>query len=418
MLWIIRGVWTLFFALALIMVGNGLQGSLLGLRAGIEGFTTTEIGLVMSAYYGGFLLSSFVMPRLISDVGHIRVFAGLASVAISAVLLHALFANPPTWLLLRFLTGVALAGLYVVAESWLNSAASNENRGRLLAAYMTTTFACLAAGQYLLGFVDPASFVPFMLIAILISLALVPISLTRSPTPHVERIEPVSLRELYAISPLGFGGCLMVGVSQGALLGMGAVYGAAIGLATDQIALMMSLPFFAVVFTQYPIGFISDRVDRRWVMLVLNLIVAACALLAILPGPEYLPLLLVLFTAYGGLAAPVYSLAIAHANDNLPAGKMLGASARLVFVFGMGSVFGPFLAGSAMSAMGPAAFFLLGAAAHLSVAGFAAYRMTRRAPVPAEERGEFVTVVLRATPVATAAAIEEAASADDAEAPS
>ena len=410
---IIRGVWTLFFALALIMVGNGLQGSLLGLRAGIEGFTTPEIGLVMSAYYGGFLLSSFVMPRLISDVGHIRVFAGFAAVATSAVLLHALFPNPPTWLLLRFLTGVALAGLYVVAESWLNSAASNDNRGRLLGAYMTTTYACLAAGQYLLAFVDPASFIPFMLIAILISLAVVPISLTRSPTPQIEAFERFGLRELYAISPLGFDACLLVGVSQGALLGMGAVYGAAIGLSTEQIALLMSLPFLAVVGTQYPIGFISDRVDRRWVILVLNLIVAACALLAIIPGPENLTVLLVLFTAYGGLAAPIYSLAIAHANDNLPPGKMLGASAQLVFVFGMGSVFGPLLAGLAMNALGPGALFVLFAAAHLAISGFAAYRMTRRAPVPPEERGEFVTVVLRSTPVAAAAAIEEAASGSE-----
>jgi MFS family permease len=414
---ILRGVWTLFFALALIMVGNGLQGSLLGLRGGIEGFTTPEIGLVMSAYYGGFLLSSFVMPRLISDVGHVRVSAGFASVATSAVLLHALFPNPLAWLFLRFLTGVALAGLYVVAESWLNSAASNENRGRLLAAYMTTTFACLAAGQYLLAFFDPASFEPFMIIAILISLAVVPISLTLTSAPHIERLQRVGLRELYAISPLGFGACLMVGVSQGALLGMGAVYGAAIGLSTEQIALMMSLPFLAVVVTQYPIGFISDRVDRRWVILVLNLIVAACALLAILPGPENLPVLLVLFTAYGGLAAPIYSLAIAHANDNLPRGKMLGASARLVFAFGMGSVFGPLLAGVAMSALGPGAFFVLGAAAHLSISGFAAYRMTRRPPVPPEERGEFVTVTLRATPVAAAAAIEEAATGGEATSP-
>jgi len=408
---IIRGVWPLFFALALIMVGNGLQGSLLGLRAGLEGFSTPEIGVVMSAYYGGFLLSAFVMPRLIYDVGHIRVFAGFASVASSAVLLHALFPNPPTWLFLRFLTGVALAGLYVVAESWLNSTATNENRGRLLAAYMSTTFACLAGGQYLLGFVDPASFVPFMLIAILISLALVPISLTRSPTPQVEQVEPVGLRELYAISPLGFAACLLVGVSQGALLGMGAVYGTGIGLSTPQIALLMSLPYLAVVFTQYPVGFISDRVDRRWVIVWLNAIVALCGLLAIFPGPENLAFLLVLFTAYGGLAAPVYALAIAHTNDNLPSGKLLGASARLVFVFGMGSVFGPALAGAAMSLFGPPAFFVLGASAHLAVAVFALHRMTRRAPVPAEERGTFVPVGLRATPVATSAAIEDAAAA-------
>ncbi|HSM19309.1 MAG TPA: MFS transporter, partial [Hyphomicrobiales bacterium] len=400
---IVRSVWTLFFALALIMVGNGLQGSLLGLRAGIEGFTTPEIGLVMSAYYGGFLLASAVMPRLITDVGHIRVSVGFAAVATAAVLLHALFPNPPTWLFLRFLTGVALAGFYVVAESWLNAAASNDNRGRLLAFYMTANFACLAGGQYLLAFIDPGSFEPFMIIAILISLAIVPISLTPTVTPQLQQFERVGLRELYAISPLGFGTCLLVGVSQGALLGMGAVYGAAIGLATEQIALMMSLPFLAVIVTQFPIGFIADRFDRRHVILVLNLVVGAFALLAMAPGPEHLFFLLILFTAYGSLAAPVYSLAIAHANDNLAPGKLLGASAQLVFVFGAGSVFGPLLAGLVMNALGPWALFGLFAAAHFSIAGFAAYRMTRRPPVPPEERGEFVTVMVRATPVAASA---------------
>lgn len=403
---VIRGVWTLFFALALIMIGNGLQGSLLGVRATLEGFTTTQTGLVMSSYYSGFLLSSFVMPRLIGDVGHIRVFAGFASIASTTVLMHALFPSPLMWLFMRFLTGFALAGLYVVSESWLNASATNANRGRLLALYMATTYACLAGGQLLLAVVEPASYEPFILISVLVSMALVPISLTRAPAPQIDTVEPFGTLELYRVSPLGFVACLLVGVSQGALLGMGSVYGKTIGLSNPEIAVLMCLPFILVVTVLFPLGFVSDRFDRRWAIFWLNMVVGVLALAAALPGPDTLWLLAALFTAYGGLSAPVYSLAVAHTNDNLPREKMLGASARLVFVFGMGSVIGPIAAGWAMSAFGAGAFFVLGAAAHLLIAGYALFRMTRRGPVPVEERSEFVALGVRATPVGAAAAVE------------
>lgn len=413
MIHVIRGVWSLFFAVGLIMVGNGLQGSLLGLRATLEGFTTLETGLVMSAYYGGFLVASVMLPRLITDVGHIRVFAGFASIASTTVLLHALYPAPLVWLFMRFLTGFTLAGLYVVAESWLNSAASNVNRGRILALYMATTYACLAAGQYLLAFSDPASFRPFIVISILVSLALVPISLTRAVTPQLEVIERVGVRELYALSPLGLVACLMVGISQGGLLGMGAVYGKLIGLDTADIALLMSLPYVLVVVVLFPVGMISDRLDRRWLMVALNLLVAACALAAAAVGASHLGWLVVLFALYGGLSAPVYSIAVAHANDSLRQEKMLAASAQLVFVFGVGSIFGPLAAGLAMDLFGAPAFFVLGAAAHVAVVAYALYRMRMRPPVPAGERTGFVGVALRATPVAATAAIEDAARADE-----
>lgn len=412
MLDLVRGVWTLFFALALIMVGNGLQGSLLGVRAMVEGFSTAQTGLVMSAYYGGFLIASVIMPRLIADVGHIRVFAAFASIASTSVLVHALYPTPLVWLFMRFLTGFALAGLYVVSESWLNSAASNRNRGRLLSVYMATTYACLAAGQYLLAFTDPASFAPFIAVSILVSLALVPISLTRSAAPQIATHEWVSLRELAAISPLGFAACLLVGVSQGALLGMGAVYGKMAGLDTGEIAVLMSLPYLLVVLVLFPLGMISDRFDRRAVLVGLNALVGLCAVAAALVGAADLWRLVALFTVYGGLSATVYSVAVAHANDSLAQEKMLAASAQLVFVFGIGSVAGPLAAGWAMGTFGPAAFFVLGAGVHLLVAAFALHRMRVRPPVPPEERTGFVGVPLRATPVAPAAAAAEAAGDD------
>lgn len=411
---VIRGVWTLFFALALIMIGNGLQGSLLGLRATLEGFTTTETGLVMSSYYAGFLLSSFVMPRLIQDVGHIRVFAGFASIASTTVLMHALFPSPLMWLFMRFLTGFALAGLYVVSESWLNASATNANRGRLLSLYMATTYACLAGGQLLLAVVEPANYEPFILVSVLVSMALVPISLTRAPAPQIDTVEPFGTRELYRVSPLGFVACLLVGLSQGALLGMGSVYGKIIGLSNPQIAVLMCLPFIVVVCVLFPLGIVSDRFDRRWTIFWLNLVVGVLALAAAVPGPETAWLLIALFAAYGGLSAPVYSLAVAHTNDNLAREKMLSASARLVFVFGIGSVAGPIAAGWAMSTFGSGAFFMLGALAHLGIAAYAIVRMTKREAVPVEERTEFAALGVRPTPVGAAAAVEGAnAQGDD-----
>lgn len=409
MLHLVKTVWPLFLALALLMIGNGLQGSLLGLRAGLEGFSATTTGLVMSAYYAGFLASSLLTPGLVRSVGHIRVFAAFASIASSMVLLHALYGNPLLWITLRFLTGFALAGLYVVAESWLNDIASNETRGRLLSLYVMNMYACLALGQYTLAFADPAVSAPFIFVSILVSLSLVPISLAARPQPLVEQVDAMSILELYRQSPLGVVACLLVGVAQGAFMGMGAVYGDLIDLSTNQIALLLSLPLIAVVATQLPIGTLSDRFDRRTVIAGVSAVVAACGAMAAFFGPEHLIILTILFTAYGALSVPLYSLAVAHVNDVLPVSKMLAASAGMVFTFGVGSVIGPFVAGTAMQLLAPAAFFAIGAAIHAGLAVFALYRMRQRPAPPREERTDFVPLGVRATSIAAVAAIDNAA---------
>ncbi len=409
---IMRNVWPLFLAVALLMVGNGLQGSLLGLRASIEGFDIGVTGIVMSSYYGGFLVSSYVTIGLIRQVGHIRVFAAFASLASTTVLLHALFPYPWIWLFLRFVTGFAIAGLYVVAESWLNQASTNQTRGRILSLYMIIMYGCMALGQIILIFSDPAGLTPFIVISILVSLALVPVSLNPTQGPEIELPKTVSLKQLFKCSQLGFIACLATGVAQGAFLSLGAVYASRIGFSTVEIGLLMSAALITVVPIQLPLGWISDRIDRRWVIAFVGVIVGVTGLVAASTGHGGFPVMLALFAVYGGFSAPLYSLAIAHTNDFLEADEILGASSKLVFVNGLGSVLGPAIISLAMFFGGDMAFFVFPGIVHLLLAIFALWRMTQRQGVSEEDRGEYIHVAVRATSVAAVSALENAEEMD------
>ncbi|MBL4757992.1 MAG: MFS transporter [Rhizobiales bacterium] len=404
---ILKGVWPLFLAIGFLMTGNGLQGTLLGLRAASEGFDEITIGLVMSAYSGGFLLSSVLAPKLIRNVGHIRVFAAFASIASTTVLLHAVFPIAWVWLGLRFVTGVAMAGLYVVAESWLNDAATNKTRGKVLSLYMVTMYACMALGQSILFISSPDSFLPFIIISIFVSMALVPISLKDLPTPKITIHKPISLKKLMRSSPLGFFTSLAVGMSQGALFGMGAVFCAKIGMSVVQTGTIMAAALISVVPVQFVIGWISDRLDRRWVITGSALIVTAISAFASISGRTGFGDMVIIFGLFGAFSLPIYSLAIAHTNDYLEVDEMLTASAKLVFVNGFGAVIGPILVGALMVYISVNAFFAFGAVIHLALAVYALWRMTQRAAVSEDDRGEFVHLAVRATPVAAVTAIEE-----------
>jgi len=414
MIWAIRSVWALFFGMAMLMLGNGLQGSLLGLRADIEGFNATLIGFIMAGYFAGFMFGSIATPTLVSWVGHVRVFAALASLASTAVLLFIIFVHPVAWVLMRLLVGFCFAGLYVVAESWLNHAATNENRGQILSVYMVVMFGCIGAGQFMLNLADPASFELFIVVSALVSLSLVPISLTPASAPPIERPRPVSVAELFASSPLGTVACVGNGVATGAFLGMAPLYSAQLGLSVAQASLLLSVPFFGAVLSQYPLGLISDKLERRLVIIAVCAGAAGIALAGIVVSQVSFVGLASVFALFGALSYPVYSLAIAHTNDNLQYDQILGGGAKLVLLFGAGSTFGPPLVGVLMEWMGPQAFFAYLAAVNGALAVFAIYRRTVRAAVPDEEKGEFVFVAPRATPVAAASAIAEA-SADEAE---
>ncbi len=396
--------WALFLGLALIMLGNGLQGSLLGVRATIEGFPTTVIGFVMSAYFAGFLAGSTMVPKLVRRVGHIRVFAALASLASVAVLFHAIFVNPAGWGAMRLVTGFCYAGLFIVAESWLNDRATNETRGQLLSFYMVVMLAGMGFGQFLLNLADPSSFELFVLISVLVSLALIPILLSAAPAPEFQTPSAVSLRQLYMISPLGVVGTFGTVMAQGGLVGMGAVFALDAGLSISEISIFMATLLFGGVLFQWPIGRLSDRFDRRRVLTVVTFlaaIVAAAATLVVGPFAEYRPLWLLyaLIGIFGGLNMPMYSLTMAHTNDYLEPKQMVAASGSLVLVGGIGASFGPITLAGLMTALGPAGFFWGLCLIHAAIGFFAIYRMSRRASMPLDEQGTFVAVPPRASPV-------------------
>lgn len=388
---VVASSWALLLGMAMLMMGNGLQGTLLGFRAA-ESFTTATAGLVMSGYYLGFLAGSTLTPKVIKTVGHVRVFASLASIASTAILIHGVFVDPISWLAMRFVTGFAYAGIYVVAESWLNDRATNETRGQLLAVYMVIILGDMALGQFLMNVADPNGMVLFVLSSVLISLALLPIALSAGPTPAFEIAEKVGVFKLYRLSPLGVVGTLLTNMGNAVLIGMGAVYGAAIGLSVVEISIFMGVIIVGGMVAQWPIGRLSDRFDRRRVITIVTLLAGIFAFAALPFGGVHPWAIYGIAFLFGTMAFPMYSLCIAHTNDNLTPVQIVPASGTLVFVGGIGASGGPILAATVMSFIGPEGYFVTLGVVHSLVGVFALYRMSRRAAVPLEEQGTTVPV--------------------------
>jgi MFS family permease len=391
----LKAAWALLSGLALLMVGTGLQGSLLGLRATLEGFSTTTTGVIMSSYYFGFVIGSLRAPAIVARVGHIRAFAALASIASSAVLIHAVAVVPTGWILLRVISGFCMAGLYVIAESWLNDTATNETRGSLLSIYMIVISGGISLGQILLNFADPRSAVLFVVTSVLVSLALVPTALSASSSPRLVQPEPVSTRDLFTAAPLGVIGVGLAGMSAGALYGVGVVYAQLSGLSIAATSLLMFLAILLGTLLQWPIGAISDRFDRRKVIAA----TAAVATIAAIVGTSSPTgwVLLLAFSAAGGLSLTMYALFNAHVNDWLEPAHMVGAGSRLLLINGVGAMSGPLLASIAMTMAGPSGFFWLIVLANATATIYALWRLTRRAPVPADQQSTFVAVPARGT---------------------
>ncbi len=413
--------WALFLGMALLMIGNGLQGSLLGLRASIEAFPTTVTGLLMSAYYFGFLAGSMLSPKMVVRFGHIRVFAALASLASAAILIHAVIVNPVSWAMMRLVSGLCYAGLYVVAESWLNEKATNENRGQMLSIYMVISMGGMAVGQGLLNVGDPGSADLFILISIMVSLAMIPMLLSVNRGPVMDAPTPISIKEVYKASPSGVIAALINGILQGGTFGMGAVYAGLLGLSVPAISAFMGVLIIGGVLFQWPIGRLSDRYDRRLVLTIVTFAACGLAVAASLASSSFNVLLATSFL-FGGMMIPMYSLAIAYANDHLDQEQMVAASGTLVLVGGIGAFLGPTLVAAAMDLFGADGFFWALASVHASLGVFILYRMTQRPALPQEEQGSYVAMTARTTPVAgemygeaASEVIDQAAEIDDSE---
>lgn len=403
MIKVLSGVWALLLGIVLIMLGNGMHFTLMGLRGGIEGFSSTELAIVTSGYFMGFLSGARLTPLMIRRVGHVRVFAALGSFMSAGLIAFPLLTEPWAWTLLRLLVGFCMSGIYVAAESWLNDAATNETRGKVLSAYMIAQTLGIIGAQGLLSLGDAGTSVLFIVASILVSISFAPILLSAASVPAVEVARPMPLRELFTGSPLGTVGIFLLGSVYATQSGMGAVFGTQIGLTSGQIALFIAMLFAGALVLQYPIGWLSDRVDRRKLILGASSIGAAFCALGWAFGGGFWPLMASAFFA-GGVTTPLYALFLAYTNDSLSAEDMPAASGGLVFTFGLGAIVGPLMAGWAMQAFDPFAFWLVLGATFISIALFALYRMTQRAPVPVIETESYLGVLPTATPVAVQAA--------------
>lgn len=387
--------WGLFAALALLMVGNGLIGVLIGVRSELEAFNTTTTGLIMASYFAGFLVGSQVTPKIMARVGHIRVFAGLASLVATTALVHAIFVSPISWMILRLVFGFAMAGLYVVVESWLNDLVSNENRGRVMAVYMVVAMGGLGVGQLLIGLGDPTTTMLFIAAGALMVLAITPVSLSINEAPYFELPPPANYRTLWQSAPLGVITAVGAGVANGAIIGMASVYAIQIGLSPGRAGALVAAAALGSVALQWPIGHLSDNIGRRTSILLATFGAVAIGLVA--PGLDSTGLWLVgAMFVLGGLSFPLYSLALSHVVDVLPPGQAVTGSVAVVFLTGIGSIFGPLAASVTMDLMGPSGFFWTIAVVHLAIGVYGLVRVVRR-PTIRETVEPWLAVPARST---------------------
>lgn len=388
----------LLLAIFVLMAGGGFLSTLIAIRLELLGVPAGIIGLVATSYFGGLMLGSLRAVRIIARIGHIRAFAAFVTIYSASSLTYAILDDPSVWIILRFIDGFVMAGVFVCLESWLNQQANPKNRSAVLAAYMIALYCGQAAGQFLLNLGDRAPALPFMVSAILLSIALLPVLLTRMEQPRMEAIAPFSLRRLYRVSPLGIVGTLVTGTMLGAFYGLGAVYIQRIGMGLSQVALFTSLVIAGGVVLQYPLGILSDRFDRRLVVISCFLAVAAISTplaLAVLP-----PLTTIaLGCLFGGFAFALYPLCVAHSNDHLAEEERIGASGGLVLTYSAGAVAGPLIGSGGMGTLGPQGLFLV--IGGLSLAGgiFGIWRSFARASVPSEDQQTFQSLP-RTTPMA------------------
>ena len=392
-------IFILLGGFGILLGGVGLLGTVIGLRAATAAFGNVQIGLVMAGYYAGYIIGTLVAPRLIRNVGHVRCFAAFAALAAAASLGFGLIVDPFAWFILRVLSGISAVVLYMVVESWLNEQTAGPSRGSIFSMYMMSTLIALGAGQFLLLVGDTSELTLFAVAAILISLGVIPIAITRVTEPRMGLALPVKLAELARISPLGMVGALSSGILHGAFWGMTPFFGQRLELSDADIALLMSSTILGGVLLQWPIGHLSDRIDRRTILILTSFATAAASGAISYTTIQGASGMVPIAFLYGGLMFTLYSIAVAHTNDHLAPDQVLEATRGLLLVFGVGALCGPILAGLAMGIVGPAGLPAMSAITTLCLAFFGIYRMTRRAPPSMQEQAEFVPMV-RTSPVA------------------
>lgn len=386
---ILKSIGALLISAAILLAGGGLLSTLTGIRAEIEGFPLSTIGLLLSGYYIGFVSSCFATPKLVQRVGHIRVFAALASLTAGAVMMHVMAVQPVIWFILRVITGFCFAGLYMIIESWINERSSNEMRGQVLSVYRVVDLAAVTAGQFLLTAGDPSTFFLFALVTILICISVVPVSLTTEQAPAPLRNTSLNLKKLMKVSPFAVAGTLCVGLANGAFWGIAPVFIKQLGYSLFMVSTFMSVAIIAGAALQWPVGWISDRIDRRKVLVAMAGLSALSGAFLWQMAAVSVPMLLLGGALFGACAMQIFGLAAAHANDHAEPDEFVAVSGGLLLIYGMGSVFGPIFAPLVMRFSTPSALFAYTGAVHAVLFVYGLYRMTARESVSLEDQEDF-----------------------------
>ncbi|SEL07824.1 Predicted arabinose efflux permease, MFS family [Roseivivax marinus] len=402
--------WPLFFGILLLMVGNGLQGSLMGVRGGAAGFSAFTMSVVISAYFLGFMIASRLAPEMIRRVGHVRVFAALGSLISAALIMFPTLEHPAVWILMRVILGFCFCGVYVTSESWLNNAATNDTRGQALSLYMITQMLGIILAQSLLVLPDASGYLLFVIPSVLVSIAFAPILLAISPTPAFESTKPMNLKELFRASPLGFVGMSLMGAVFALQFGMAAVFASEAQFTIRETSIFVAAFYVGALVFQYPLGWLSDRIDRRVLIAVVALVGGIAGVVGLLFTGAF-PIVVAAAVFIGGAANPLYSLLIAYTNDYLEREDMASASAGLMFVNGVGAIVGPLVTGYLMQVVGPRGFFVLIAVPMLCLTAYAFYRMTKRAAPSVDDTGSYTYYA----PTGTVVSMEYAAEDEEAE---
>jgi len=378
---------------ALLLLAGGLHGLLLPIRGLAEGFSDGDLGLLGAGWAFGYMAGCLTVPVIVKRVGHIRSFGALSSLGAITMLLNLLFIEPITWIVLRAISGFCFAGAAMIVESWLNERATNETRGRIFGIYTMINLGATTAGQMLLTLGNPSGFVFFVVGSIIYSLALLPTALSTAASPTPLTKASLDPKLLWRNSPIAVVAVFLVGISNGAFGTLGAVYGRRIGLEVSDIAVMMSLALLAGALIQIPVGYVSDRMDRRKVLVAMAVMAMGFGTSLSFFGGGNPVLTIALITLFGGTVYSMYPVIVAHASDHAHPGDFLKTSGGLLLIFGMGTMAGPLLAAALMTATYPGALFQVTAGAHLLMLLFAIWRITQRAPVETEDKTDFVPVV-------------------------
>ena len=389
---VLSPLFALLFSSAILLMGNGLQGILTPIRASMEGFPEMAIGFLGSAYYGGSIICCLICPHVVKRVGHIRSFAVLAATASATILLQGLIIYFPVWVVLRIVMGFCFAGISMVLESWLNDQTNNATRGQVLSIYTTINLTVITLGQLMINGASPIGTTLFIIVSILLSISTLPVALTRAMAPAPLLEVKLRLRELFKTSIMGCAGCFCAGMANGAFWSLGPVFALESGMPVNSVSIFMSVAVIGGALSQWPVGKLSDTMDRRKVIGFCCLLAGGMGLgLNLVFGHSVAGMWLLIFL-FGVFTFPLYSLSVAHANDSANREDFVEISSGLLLIFGIGAIIGPLLASKLIQHFGQSTLFLFTAIMHISTGALSFYRITKRERVPIEEREDFVPI--------------------------